>query len=43
LHLLVEFRFDELSYGLYFKMLLNQGLVMVTNTCEATITKRLEC
>ena len=33
---------DELHMGC-FEMLLNQGLVMANDTCEATITKRLAC
>jgi len=31
----------KLSHGLCFETLLNQGLVMAKDTCEATITKRL--
>ena len=31
----------KLSYGSYFETLLNQGLVMAKDTCDATITKRL--
>jgi len=41
LHLFVEFGYDKLSYESCFKTLLNQGLVMAKDTCEATITKRL--
>ena len=41
LHLFVELGCDELSYGSCFETLLNQGLVMAKDTCEATITKRL--
>jgi len=41
LHLFVEFTCDKLSYGSCFEMLLNQGLVMAKDTCEATIIKRL--
>ena len=41
LHLFVEFGCDELSYESFFKMLLNQGLVIAKDTCETTITKRL--
>jgi len=33
----VEFGCDELIYGSYFEKLLNQGLVMANDTCEATI------
>ena len=31
----------KLTYGSCFETLLNQGLVMANDTCEATITKRL--
>ena len=31
----------DLSYGSCFETLLNQGLVMAKDTCEAAITKRL--
>jgi len=41
LHLFVEFGCDELTYRSCFETLLNQGLVMAKDTCEATITKRL--
>jgi len=37
----IEFGCDELTYGLCFETLLNQGLVMAKDTCETTITKRL--
>ena len=39
----VEFGCDELTYGSCFEKLLNEGLVMANDTCEATITKRLAC
>ena len=37
----VELGCDELHMGYAFVKLLNQGLVMVNDTCVATINKRL--
>ena len=37
----VKLECDKLHMGSYFETLLNQGLVMANDTCEATITKRL--
>ena len=41
LHMFCWVQMWKLTYGLCFEKLLNQGLVMANDTCEATITKRL--